>query len=120
MVESPEIEVHCLSSNTNSLSDGDSESQCPSDCEKQLNSTIHRLVGSVESTKERGFEEDSESDGEASSKSGALGVETTHEPTTPKFVVRSEVVQETPTTASLELISDLGSDAMASETPSLT
>ena len=35
---------------------------------------------------------DSESDSEASSESGAFGVGSSEEPTTPKFVVRSEVV----------------------------
>ena len=116
MVESPQIEVHCLSSDTNSLSNGDIESEC----EKQLNSTVHRLIGSVESTKERWFEEDFESNGEADSEFGALGVESSHEQTTPKFVVRSEVVRETSTAASLDPTSDVRSDAVASETASLT
>ena len=87
MVESPEIEVHCLSSDTNSPSDGDSEFECPSDCRKQLNSTVHRPVGGAESSKERRSEEDSESDGKAGSESRALGVESSHEPTTPKFTI---------------------------------
>ena len=92
MVESPEIEVHCLSSDTNSPSDGDFESECPSDCVRELNFTDHHLVGSAKGTKERGSKEDSESDGEAGSESRALGVESSHEPTTPKLVVQSEVV----------------------------
>ena len=92
MVESPQIEVHCLSLDSNSSSDDDSEFECPSDCVKELNFTEHHLVGNVEGTKERGSEEDSKSDGKAGSESGALGIESSHEPTTLKFVVRSEVV----------------------------
>ena len=112
--------MHYLSSDTNSPSDGDSKSECPFDCEKQLNSIIHHLIGSAESTKERGFEKDSKSNGEAGSEFGALGVESSHEPTTPKFIVQSKVVRETPTTVSVEPISNVGSDDVASKTPSLT
>ena len=92
MVESPQIEVHCLSSDTSSSSDGDSESECPSDCVRKVNFTDHHLVGSTEGTKEQASDVDSKSDGEAGSESGAFGVGSSEEPTTPKFVVRSEVV----------------------------
>ena len=74
MVESPQIEVHCLSSDTSSPSDGDSESKCPSDCVREVNFTDHHLVGSAEGTKERGFDVDSKSDGKAGSESRAFGV----------------------------------------------
>ena len=120
MVESPQIEVHCLSSDTSSSSDGDSESKCPSDCVREMNFTDHHLVGNVEGTKEQGSNVDSESDGEAGSDSGAFGVGSSQEPTTPKFVVRSEVVQETFTEAPLAAILDVESDAVTSETPILT
>ena len=120
MVESPQIEVHYLSSDTNSPSDGDSKSECSSDCVRDLNFTDHHLVGNAGDTKERGSEVDFESDGEAGSKSSAIGVVSSHEPTTPKFAVRSEVVRETFTVAPLVAIPDVGSDVVASETPSLT
>ena len=122
VVESPQIEVHCLSSDTNSSCDDDSESECPSDCVRKLNFTDHHLIGSAEGTKERGSEEDSESNGEVGSEfglSGALGVESSHEPTTPKFAVRSEVVREPFTAAPLVAIPNVGSDVVASEMPSL-
>ena len=119
MVECPQIEVHCLSSDTSSPSDGDSESECPSDCVREMNFTNHHLVGNAKGTKERGFDVDSESDGKADSESGSLGVGSSQEPTTPKFAVRSEVVRETFTAAPLVAIPNVGSDVVASETPIL-
>ena len=117
MLESPQIEVHCLSSDTSSPSDGDSESECPSDCVREVKLTNHHLLGSVEGTKERGSDVDSESDGEAGSESGAFGVGSSEEPTTPNFVVRSEVVRETFTKAPLAAIPDVDSYDVALETP---
>ena len=120
VVESPQIEVHCLSSDTSSPSDGDSESKCPSDCVRKVNLTDHHLVGSTEGTKERGCDVVSESNGEAGSESGATGVGSSEEPTTPKFAVRSEIVRETFTKAPVVATPDVESDDVASETPMQT
>ena len=114
--ESPQIEVHCLSSDTSSPSDGDSESECESDCVRKVNFTDHHLVGSTDGTKERGSDVDSESDGEAGSESGAFGVGSSEEPTTPKFAMQSEVVRETITEAPLAGTPNVESDDVASET----
>ena len=84
--------MHCLSSDTSSPSDGDSESECPLDCVREMNFIDYHLVGNAEGTKEQGSNMDSESDDEASFESRALGVGSSQEPTTPKFAVWSKVV----------------------------
>ena len=115
--ESPQIEVHCLSSDTSSPSGGDSESECAPDCVREENFADHRLVGSTDGTQERGSDVDSESDGEAGSESGAFGVGSSEEPTTPKFAVRSEVVRETITEAPLASTPNVESHDIALEMP---